>query len=112
MNGDMLELVARRFRLLGEPVRLRILQILESGERSVNELTESLQSTQPNVSRHLAALFEGNLLKRRRVGNNIYYSVADPIVFRLCELVCGSEREKARLQLTALVGSPDAKGSR
>jgi DNA-binding transcriptional ArsR family regulator len=86
----MIEHVARRFRLLGEPMRLRILQVLESGERSVNELVSALHTSQPNVSRHLNAMYDGGLLDRRRDGTNIYYSIADPMVLRLCVLVCES----------------------
>ena len=102
MTDEMVELVARRFRLLGEPVRLRILQVLEAGELSVNALTDALQGNQPNISRHLAALFDGGLLHRRREGNLIYYSIADPMVFKLCELVCRRTREQMQLQLSAL----------
>jgi DNA-binding transcriptional ArsR family regulator len=102
LTDEMAELVSRRFRLLGVPVRLKILQSLEVRDRSVNELAADLRISQPNVSRHLKALADGGLLDRRRDGNNIYYSIADPVVFRLCELVCDSTREQARLHLDAL----------
>jgi DNA-binding transcriptional ArsR family regulator len=98
----MIEAVARRFRLLGEPARLRLLQLLEAGEHNVNELTEKLQGNQANVSRHLTAMHDEGLLKRRPDGTSVYYSVADPVVFQLCELVCKSTQEQARLQLMAL----------
>ena len=101
LTDETIEVVARRFRLLGEPVRLRLLQLLEADERTVNELVEALQGNQPNISRHLNALFDGGLVKRRRDGISIYYSVADPVVFKLCELVCKSAREQVRVQLTA-----------
>src|SRR5579863_10269922 len=93
LTDDMLELVARRFRLLGEPVRLRLLERLESGERTVNELASDLQGNQANISRHLSALFDGGLLSRRREGNNVYYAIGDPVVFELCDLVCTSTTE-------------------
>ncbi|HSM87380.1 MAG TPA: metalloregulator ArsR/SmtB family transcription factor, partial [Candidatus Limnocylindrales bacterium] len=78
----MTELVAQRFRLLGEPMRLRILQALESGELSVNEIVAGLRSSQPNISKHLQALCQGGLISRRRDGLNIFYSIADPMVFK------------------------------
>ena len=96
MRGQerMLEEVARRFRALGEPQRLRIVQLLEGGPQTVNEIVEDLGANQPNVSRHLQALFEAGIVSRRREGNFIYYSIADPVVHQLCELVCESARKR------------------
>ena len=91
LSDRMIEQVARRFRLLGEPMRLRILQVLESGEHTVNELVAALRTSQPNVSRHLHAMYDGGLLARRRVGTSVYYSIADPVVLRLCALVCETQ---------------------
>jgi len=102
LTEDMIEVVARRFRLLAEPVRLRLLRTLESGEYTVNELADAVHSTQANVSRHLSAMSDAGLLHRRRKGNSICYSIGDPIVFKLCELVCESVRERAREQFGAL----------
>src|ERR1700730_7570885 len=90
LSDRMIESVARRFRVLGEPQRLRILKILEAGPKSVNEVVELLGVSQPNVSRHLQALFEAGLVARRRSGTKTVYSISDPLVFRLCELVCNS----------------------
>ena len=101
----MVEAVARRFRLLGEPVRLHLLQLLETGEHNVNELAAKLKGNQANVSRHLKALHEGGILKRRPDGTSVYYSIADPMVFQLCELVCRSTQEQIRGQLDALQGT-------
>ena len=105
LPDEMVEAVARRFRLLGEPMRLRLLQLLEAGEHTVNELAEKLKGNQANVSRHLTALHEGGLLKRRQAGTSVYYSIADPVVFQLCELVCKSTQEQIRIQLDALSAS-------
>jgi DNA-binding transcriptional ArsR family regulator len=96
MSDKMMELVARRFRTLGEPLRLRLLQELESGEKTVGELVEGLDGNQPNVSKHLQILHEAGLVGRRRVGTSIVYSISDPMVFRLCELVCRSAAEKSK----------------
>ncbi len=95
-SDKMLELVARRFRMLGEPYRLRLLQVLESGERTVGDLVTALDGNQPNVSKHLQMLHDAGLVSRRRDGTSIYYGIADPMVFKLCELVCRSTAEKAR----------------
>lgn len=95
MTPEGLELVASIFRVLSEPLRLRILHALEDGERSVSAVTEAVASTQPNVSKHLKTLQEAGLLRRRQAGNVVFYSIADEVVFALCDTVC--ERVKHRL---------------
>ena len=102
LTDTMTEVVAQRFRLLGEPMRLRILQLLEAGERPVGEIVETLKSSQPNISKHLQALCQGGLIRRRREGLNVYYAIADPIVFRLCELVCRAATEHTRARFLEL----------
>lgn len=87
---DALDLVARRFRVLSEPLRLRILQVLQKGERNVSELTSLLHATQPNVSKQLRTLQESGFLGRRQEGTHAYWFIADPSVFKLCDLVCDS----------------------
>ena len=104
MSEKMLDLVARRFRTLGEPYRLRILQELEAGEKSVGELVAALDGNQPNVSKHLQILSDAGLIGRRREGTSIFYAISDPMVFRLCTLVCGSEAEKSRREFEELAG--------
>lgn len=96
MTSKMLDLIARRFRTLGEPFRLRILQELENGEKTVNELVSELDGNQPNVSKHLGILHDAGLISRRREGTSIVYAINDPMVFKLCELVCRSETRKSR----------------
>ncbi len=100
----MLDLVARRFRTLGEPYRLRILQELEAGEKSVGELVAALEGNQPNISKHLQVLFDAGLIGRRREGTSILYAISDPMVFQLCALVCSSETEKSRRDYEELAG--------
>lgn len=101
-SDKMLELVARRFQMLGEPFRLRLLQLLECGERTVGELVVALDANQPNVSKHLQMLHDAGLVSRRREGTSIYYGIADPIISKLCELVCRSTAEKARVEYDEL----------
>jgi DNA-binding transcriptional ArsR family regulator len=98
----LLELIAARFQLLSEPVRLKILAVLATGERSVGELVTFTGTGQPNVSKHLAALAQGGLIKRRKVGTSIYYAVADPVVFTLCDVVCASVQQRITEEAQAL----------
>ena len=104
MSEKMLDLVARRFRTLGEPYRLRILQELEAGEKSVGNLVVALDGNQPNVSKHLQILSDAGLICRRREGTSIFYAISDPMVFKLCALVCNSETEKSRREFEELAG--------
>jgi DNA-binding transcriptional ArsR family regulator len=104
MSDKMLDLVAKRFRTLGEPYRLRILQRLEAGEQSVSELVAALDGNQPNVSKHLQILSEAGLVRRRREGNSIYYEISDPMVFQLCALVCRSEAQRSQQHFEELTG--------
>ncbi len=93
LSHAAIELVAERFRTLGEPTRLRILDALRQRERSVTELVTQLRATQANVSKHLQLLHAAGFVGRRREGTTIYYHVADPGVFELCDLVCGRVSE-------------------
>jgi len=96
------ELIARRFRVIGEPMRIRLLDRLREGEATVHELTEALGASQQNVSKHLQVLLEAGIVGRRKEGNHAYYAIADESVFALCEQVCGSlQRQLA--ELNALV---------
>jgi len=102
LPDDLAELIARRFRVLAEPTRIKLLDRLREGEASVNELSEQLGASQQNVSKHLAMLTEAGMLARRKEGNHVYYRIADEGVFALCEQVCGSVQEQLRA-LNALV---------
>lgn len=112
MNEKMLELIARRFRTLGEPFRLRILQELEAGEASVGDLVDALDGNQPNVSKHLQILFDAGLVSRRRDGTSVLYAISDPVVFKLCALVCNSETKKSRRDFEQLAGHSNLRGKR
>ena len=107
MTDKMLDLVARRFRTLGEPYRLRILQELEGGETSVGALVAALDGNQPNISKHLQILSDAGLISRRRDGTSIFYSISDPMVSKLCALVCSSEAEKSRREFEELAGQEE-----
>jgi ArsR family transcriptional regulator len=102
LRPEILDLVAARFRAMGEPLRLRLLQELEHGERSVSELANLLGATQPNVSRHLKILEQVGLLRRRQQGSSVYYTIAERMVFELCEMVCNRLRDRLEAQVNAL----------
>lgn len=103
----LLDLIAARFRLLGEPLRLKLLAALSSGERSVGELVALTGANQPNVSKHLSTLSQGGLVNRRKAGTTIYYALADPSVLALCDTVCGGIQHRYAAEARAL-GLSDA----
>ena len=94
----LLDLIAERFRLLGEPLRLKLLAALGQGERSVGELVALTGAGQPNISKHLNALAQGGLVQRRKVGTSILYTVADAAIFTLCNVVCAGVQERLHTQ--------------
>ena len=87
--------VAARFRVLGEPTRLKILERLFRAPASVGEILESVGGTQANVSKHLALLHAGGLVARQKKGLRTVYSIADPTLERICEIVCGAVSREA-----------------
>jgi len=90
----LIEQIAQRFRAIGEPTRIRILDRLRDGEATVQELNDVLGTTQQNVSKHLAVLHSAGIVGRRPVGNRVFYAIADDSVLELCETVCGSLRRQ------------------
>lgn len=103
LTEELAELIARRFRALADPLRVRLLDLLRDGELSVSELAARLGAGQQNVSKHLAVLADAGLVARRKDGNHVYYGIADDGVFALCEQVCGSLQSHLST-LAALVG--------
>ena len=90
LPDELAELIAERFRVLGDPTRIRLLDRLRRGEATVQELTAASATTQQNVSKHLGLLHGAGIVRRRKAGTFVYYSIADEGVFALCEDVCGS----------------------
>ncbi len=86
----LVELIARRFRAMSEPMRIRLLDRLRDGEATVAELTEALEASQQNVSKHLAVLADAGILTRRKDGKRVHYRIADESVLAICEEVCDS----------------------
>ena len=103
LPDPVVELVARRFRVLGEPMRIRLLDRLRVADASVQELTDALGASQQNVSKHLGILLDAGIVSRRKEGTAAVYTIADETVYALCEAVCDTlQRQFA--DLANLVG--------
>ena len=90
----LIDLVAQRFRLLGEPLRIKLLDHLREGDATVGELREALGASQQNISKHLGILLSAGMVARTKQSNHARYSISDPSVFDLCEQVCGGMRRQ------------------
>lgn len=90
----LVELIAQRFRVIGEPMRIRLLDALRDGPMTVNELTEALGASQQNVSKHIGVLAQAGIVGREKDGTRVRCFIADATVFELCELVCGGLRQQ------------------
>jgi DNA-binding transcriptional ArsR family regulator len=98
LPDQVVELIAERFRVLGDPTRIRLLERLRRGEATVTELVGVTGASQQNVSKHLGILRQAGIVDRRKQGTASLYRIADQGVFRLCEQVCGSiERRLAEI---------------
>lgn len=80
--------VAELFAVLSTPIRLKIISELCHGEKSVSQLLEAIDTTQPNMSQHLATLYRAGVLGRRREGTQIRYRLESERVATLCRAVC------------------------
>lgn len=94
MTPEMADLVAARFRVIGDPLRIRILDLLRESERSVTDLTEELGTSQQNASKHLGILLQEGIVSRRKQGTSSMYKVADEGIYSLCEQVCGGIQQR------------------
>ena len=90
----LVEVIAERFRVLGEPMRIRLLDALREAPATVQELQEATGASQQNVSKHLGLLARSGLVSRSKEGNFSLYAIADEGVFELCEQVCGGLRRQ------------------
>ena len=96
LDRPALEKVARLFSAFSDATRLCILQELRGGTRTVGQLVDAVGVSQGNVSKQLQLLNDAGLLQREKMGNQVFYSVADDIVFSLCELVCDKLNRDAK----------------
>jgi ArsR family transcriptional regulator len=100
-----LVLVASRFRALGDPARLMIVNRLMNGELSVQSLLRDTGLSQTNLSRHLGILRRAGILERRSEGNRAFYRVADPTLIEVCEIVCDGLAEQLAQDLESFAGA-------
>jgi DNA-binding transcriptional ArsR family regulator len=107
LPDPLADLIAQRFRVIGEPMRIKLLCHLYEGdgEASVQELTEALGASQQNVSKHLGILHQAGVVGRRKAGNHVYYSITDDSVLGLCEQVCGGLSQQFAALADLLEGS-------
>ena len=114
LDDRALEEVADYFRALAVPVRLRILNALRDGERNVNDLTETVGCSQAYASKHLAVLAKSGFVERTARGTSVYYRIADPATYELCDLVCGQiqKRFAARAHVQKLFAQTTARAGR
>ena len=89
LPNELVELIAERFRVIGEPMRIKLLDRLREGPATVGELAEALGASQQNVSKHLGVLHAAGIVGRSKEGTFVRYEITDQTVFDLCEQVCG-----------------------
>jgi len=94
LSAAAVDLVTARFRILGEPVRVRLLEALQEGEKSVSALAAEVRTSRANVSKHLRLMQSAGVVGRRPVGNVVFYFIADASVLDLCSAVCASIGER------------------
>jgi DNA-binding transcriptional ArsR family regulator len=94
LADPLMDLIAQRFRVLAEPMRIKLLDRLRDGDATVGELQAALGASQQNVSKHLGILHGAGMVTRTKDGNRARYAIADEGVFELCEQVCGGVRRQ------------------
>ncbi len=95
LPDPLVEVIAERFRVLSEPMRIRVLDRLRGGELTIGELAEALGTSQQNVSKHVGVLAQAGIIGREKDGTRVRCFIADDTIFELCELVCGGLRRQA-----------------
>jgi DNA-binding transcriptional ArsR family regulator len=100
----LVERIAARFRVLGDPMRIRLLEQLRDGDRTLQQLSASAETTEQTASKQLDALHGAGIVVSRTDGDQVVYSIADPTVFALCETVCGGLARQFA-ELDELLGS-------
>ena len=99
LSEAALVMIAERFKVLAEPMRLKIMHALWDDERTVGEVIEAVGGLQANVSKHLGVLQQSGLVSRRKEGLRVFYRIADSTVFDLCEVVCESLHDRLESQI-------------
>lgn len=107
---EVVQHLAEYFSILGEPMRLRLLNLLRDGEKCVQDLVEATATSQANVSKHLKVMVQAGILSRRSEGTQAYYKVEDELIFELCNLVCDRlahriEQQASKFRAFSFVGN-------
>ena len=89
INQRQMNRMATLFATLSDPARLRILNCLRTGPRSVGDIHRSCRLKQANTSKHLRVLREARLVSPHRQGTTVRYAISEPLIFGLCDLACG-----------------------
>jgi ArsR family transcriptional regulator len=105
-SPEAIELISWRFAVLSAPIRLRLIHALFEGEKNVNTLVKEVGATQANASRHLQTLCQAHVVARRKEGLQVFYSLADSSIIKLCELVCGSLEKQLAKQAEVFTAAP------
>ena len=90
LNPEILELISRRLKAMSEPIRLKILQCLRDGERSVGDVAARLDLKHGTASANLVAMQKAGLVVSRREGNRVIYRIGSDLVFKICDSVCAA----------------------
>jgi DNA-binding transcriptional ArsR family regulator len=95
---EVVQQLSEYFSILGEPMRLRILNLLRDGEKCVQDLVDATETSQANVSKHLKVMVQAGILNRRSEGTLAFYSIEDDLIFELCNLVCDRLAQRIETQ--------------
>lgn len=104
LNDGQLQEVAKLFKTLSEPARLKLISSLMGGGMTVSELVEKSGLKQGNVSKHMKILLDASLVSREKEGNFVRYRIAEPLLFELCSLVCTQVENAAQANLKSVSG--------
>ena len=104
LTPEQIDLVAERFRALAEPARLRIVNELRAGERTVGALVDATGLGTANVSKHLQILHAAGFVTRRKDGLCVCYALAGDDVFALCDIMCGRMKAEGETRRKVLAG--------
>jgi DNA-binding transcriptional ArsR family regulator len=104
LTPELVEIIAERFKALGEPARLQILDAMRGGEMTVTEVVDATGLGQANASKHLGLLHQLGFVTRRKEGLFVYYALADRDVFRLCDIMCGKLEAETSARRKVLAG--------
>lgn len=105
LSEEALEMIAGRFRILSDPMRLKILHTLGDKEMNVTDLVAAANAGQANVSKHLGVMLDAGIVSRRKEGLNSIYRVSDETIFELCEVVCARLKNQLETRQNALAGN-------